>query len=96
MTAIPNDATWLAQTELRVRLRSSALKKLDMGVKAWKTSKMPDRVKGVRVAFTDWKRHNGDNRKVGSRSSAEFPFTNLTRASCRSQMAADASLAEAY
>jgi hypothetical protein len=44
MTAIPSYATWIAQTELRVRPRSSALKKLDAAIKAYETSKTPDKV----------------------------------------------------
>jgi len=81
MSAIPSCATWLAQTELRVRPRSSALKKLDAAIKAYETSKTPGRVKDIRVALAGWKRHNGENWKASPRNKApNFPFTNLAKA----------------
>lgn len=81
MTTIPFYATWLSETELRVRPRSAALKKLDAAIKAYEASKTPDRVKDVRVAFAGWKRANGDNWKASPRNKApSFPFTNLAKA----------------
>lgn len=74
---IPTRATWLAQTELCVRPRNSALKKLDAATKACETAKTPGKIKDVRVAFANWKRHNGDNWKAGPRNKGpNFPFTN--------------------
>lgn len=81
MTVIPSYATWIAQTELRVRPRSSALKKLDAAIKVYDTAKSPDNVKAVRIAFAGWKRHNGDNWKASPRNKGpNFPFTNLAKA----------------
>lgn len=78
---IPTHATWLAQTELRVRPRSSALKKLDAAIKVCETAKTSDKIKDVRVAFANWKRHNGDNWKASPRNKGpHFPFTNLAKA----------------
>ncbi|MGH8147482.1 MAG: hypothetical protein ACREPY_14260 [Rhodanobacteraceae bacterium] len=81
MAAIPNYVTWLSQNELRVRPRSSALKKLDAAIKAYEISKTPDKVKDVRVAFAGWKRHNGEDWKASPRNKApNLPFTNLAKA----------------
>lgn len=81
MTTIPNHATWMAQTELRMKPRSSELKKLDEAIKAHGLAKTPDKVKAVRLAFAAWKRAKGDAWKSSERNKApNFPFTSLSKA----------------
>ncbi len=81
MTSIPAYATWIAQTELRARPRSSALKKLDAAIQACGAPQTPDKLKTVRLAFANWKRHNGENWKASPRNKPpNFPFTRLAEA----------------
>lgn len=81
MSTIPNHTTWMAQTELRMKPRSSELKKLDEAIKAHDLAKTPDKVKAVRQALAVWKRAKGDGWKMSERNKApNFPFTNLSKA----------------
>ena len=81
MSTIPTHATWMSQTELRMKPRSSELKKLDEAIKAHDLAKTPDKVKAVRQTLAAWKRAKGDGWKTSERNKApNFPFTNLAKA----------------
>ncbi|HQT90073.1 MAG TPA: hypothetical protein PK677_16295 [Acidiphilium sp.] len=81
MTRLPSKAQWLADTEVKMRVRSLSLRALDSALGAYEANPSPTNRTAVRTAFQNWKRHVGANWIKSDRNRApKFPITALDRA----------------
>jgi hypothetical protein len=78
MLNLPTKEQFQAETALRGKMRSSALRALDDALGAYQKNPGPMTEKAVRKAFTDWKRQKGENWLTSDRNMPpKFPITAL-------------------
>lgn len=79
--AIPTSANWLATTELKFKIRSGALRKVDAAIAAYERTPGPGPEQAIRTAFVAWKQEKGADWAKSERNQApSYPMTKLDEA----------------